>query len=81
MVGITFNPPEDPKKWSDAEGSSGTLLFDADRSVAMAYGAADSADQEKAARVSILVDGDGNVVKTYDVEDAPAHADAVLSDL
>ena len=47
----------------------------------MSYGAADSPDQEKATRVSILVGGDGNVAKTYEVEDAPGHADAVLGDV
>lgn len=81
MVGITFNPPEDLKKWADEEGFSGTLLYDADRSVAMSYGAADAPDQEKATRVSVLVGGDGSVSKTYEVEDAPGHADAVLNDV
>ena len=47
----------------------------------MAYGAAESADQEKATRVSVLVGPDGKVVKTYTVDDAPAHPDAVLADI
>jgi peroxiredoxin len=81
VVGVTFNPPADLKKWADDEGYSGTLLFDEDRSVAMAYGAASSADQEKATRISVLIGSDGKVAKTYEVEDAPGHADAVLGDV
>ncbi len=81
MVGITFNPPEDLKQWADEHGYTATLLYDADRAVAMSYGAADSPDQEKATRVSILVGPDGNISKTYEVEDAPGHADAVLADV
>ena len=80
-VGITFSAPEDLKKWADETGLATPLLCDADRSVAMAYGAADSADQERPKRVSVLIGPDGRVVKTYPEPDAAAHADEVLNDL
>ncbi len=47
----------------------------------MAYGAAESADQEKPSRVSVLIGPDGSVLKTYEVSDAVGHPDAVLADL
>lgn len=47
----------------------------------MAYGAASSATQEKAARVSVLVDESGKVMKVYEADDAAGHAEAVLADL
>lgn len=47
----------------------------------MAYGAAESADQERATRVSVLVAPDGKVVKTYEVSDAEGHAQAALADI
>lgn len=78
---MTFSSTEDLKKWTDENGYTTELLCDADRSVAMAYGAAESANQEKATRVSVLVGPDGKVVKTYTVEDAPAHPEAVLADI
>ncbi len=80
-MGVTFSSTEDLKKWTNDNGYTTELLCDADRSVAMAYGAADSADQEKASRVSVLVGPDGKVVKTYTVEDAEGHSAAVLADI
>lgn|GEM_PF-1270590 len=62
-------------------GYTADLLQDPDRSVAMAYGAADSADQEKATRVSILVGPDGKVAKTYADMNAEAHPAEVLAEL
>ena len=81
LLGITFSTPEDLKKWSAEIGYSGVLLSDADRSVAIAYGAASSPDQEKATRISILVDTDGVIGKTFEVEDALGHPSAVLADI
>lgn len=80
-MGITFSSPEDLKKWGTDEGYSGVLLSDSDRSVAMAFGAAESADQEKATRISILVGPDGKVVKTYDAPVADEHPGEALCDL
>ncbi len=47
----------------------------------MAYGAADSEDQEKPNRVSILVAPDGTVAKTYADMNAEAHPAEVLAEL
>ena len=81
MLGITFSPAEELKKWGGEVGLTTQLLCDADRSVAMAYGAAASADQEKATRVSVLIGPDGKVVKTYATPDAEGHPAEALADL
>lgn len=47
----------------------------------MAYGAAESADQERATRISVLVGPDGTVLKTYEVSDAAAHTQEALADI
>ncbi len=47
----------------------------------MAYGAADSPDQERPKRISVLIGADGRVEKLYEVADAEGHPDAVLADL
>ena len=78
---MTFSSTEDLKKWTDDNSYTTELVCDSDRSVAMAYGAAESADQEKAARVSVLIGTDGKVAKTYTVDDAQGHPDAVLADI
>jgi len=80
-VGITFSSPEELKEWSMNQGYPGVLLSDSDRSVAMAFGAAESAEQEKATRISILVGPDGKVVKTYDTPVADEHPSEALCDL
>ena len=53
-------------------------MSDADRSVALAYGAAESPDQERPKRLSVLVGTDGKVVRIHDVADAEAHPGEVL---
>lgn len=81
MLGITFSETADLKTWRNDVGLSADLLCDADRATAMAYGAAESADQERATRVSILIGPDGKIVKTYAVSEAEAHPGVVLADL
>ena len=81
LLGVTFSAVEDLKKWQDEVGLQCDLLSDADRAVGLAYGAAESADQEKAARMSVLVGPDGNVAKVYPSPDPECHALEVLDDL
>ena len=78
---MTFSPVDELRRWRDELGLECDLLCDADRRVALAWGAAQSADQEKAARVSVLIGPDGKVLRTYASPDAPNHADEVLREL
>lgn len=81
VLGITFSPTEDLKAWAGETGLTTDLLYDADRSVAVAYGAAESKDQERPSRISVLIGPDGTVLKAYEVTDAEGHASAALMDL
>ena len=81
MLGVTFSAAEDLRKWRDEVGLQCDLLSDADRAVGLAWGAAESVEQEKARRLSILVGPDGNVVKVYPDPDVERHAREVLDDL
>ena len=81
LLGITFSAADALKQWHDDVGSMGELLCDAERVVAIAYGAAADAQQEKPSRVSVLIGPDCRVVKTYTPTDAAAHAVEVLADL
>tara|TARA_A100000164_G_C21338163_1_gene509736 strand:- start:35 stop:181 length:147 start_codon:yes stop_codon:yes gene_type:complete len=47
----------------------------------MAYGAALSADQERATRLSVLISPDGKIRKIYLDPDAGTHPNEVLLDL
>ena len=79
MLGITFSPTDDLKKWREEVGLTADLLCDADRSLALAYGAAESADQEKATRVTVIVGPDGTVLQAYTVDNAEAHPAEALA--
>ena len=81
MLGVTFSAAEDLRKWRDEVGLQCDLLSDADRAVGLVWGTADSADQEKARRMSVLVGPDGNVVKVYPNPNVERHAREVLDDL
>lgn len=62
-------------------GLTTDLLCDADRSVALAYGAAESADQERPTRVSVLIGADGKVIKSWAKPDPANHPSEVLDEL
>ena len=81
LLGVTFSPVEDLRRWREELGLGCDLLSDGDRAVALAWGAATSADQEKAARISVLIGVDGRVEKVYPKPDPAAHAAEVLADL
>jgi peroxiredoxin Q/BCP len=81
VLGITWSAPGELKEWSRELAMTTELLSDTDHAVALAYGAADSADQERPKRVSVLIGADGRVAKAYEVNDAGAHPQRVLADL
>lgn len=81
MLGITFSAPEDLKSWGREVGLGSELLCDAGRAVAMAYGAAVSADQERPKRVSVLIGADGKVARVYGEPDPETHPAEALADL
>lgn len=81
LLGVTFSSQDDLKSWAEEVGLESHLLCDANRKVAMAYGAAESADQERPKRMSVLVGPDGMVVRTYATPEAATHPAEVLVDL
>ena len=81
MLGITFSSVEDLATWRSQVGLESDLLSDSSREVGLAYGAAADVTQEKATRVSVLINADGCVEKVYVSPDPANHADAVLADL
>ena len=81
VLGITWSAPDELKSWSRELGLTQEMLSDTDRSVAIAYGAADSAEQERPSRVSVLIGADGKVAKAWQVADAEVHPVEVLAEL
>ena len=81
LLGVTFSAVDDLRIWREEVGLPCDLLSDSDCAVGLAWGAAESADQEKANRISVLVGPDGNVVKVFPALDVETHALEVLDDL
>lgn len=81
LLGITFSAVEQLRQWREEVGLTSDLLSDADRAVALAYGAASDPNQAKAARVSVLIGADGRVLRRYENVDAATHPEQVLQDL
>ena len=81
LIGITFSSVNDLRNWSEACEVNKNLLCDAKRDVAIAYGAAESKDQERATRITVLISENGTILKIYEGFDVSSHPDEVLADL
>jgi peroxiredoxin Q/BCP len=57
------------------------LLCDTDRTLGLAYGAADDAKAGSAKRISYLIGPDGKIRKAYPKVNAAAHPEEILKDL
>jgi peroxiredoxin Q/BCP len=68
-------------KFAEKFGFGFPLLCDTDRTLGMAYGAADDAKAGTARRISYLIGPDGKVRKAYPKVNAAAHPEEVLKDL
>ena len=81
ILGVSFDPPDQNKAFVEAERFPFRLLSDADRTLAVAVGAADSPAQPVARRISYLVGPDGKVRAVYGSVTPVSHAKDVLADL
>ena len=78
VLGISFDSSQDNKRFADRHGFSFQLLSDLDRSVGVAYGAADSEDAGYAKRMSFLIGTNGEVEHVWDQVDPQSHPEEVL---
>ncbi len=84
MFGISFDVPADNKAFRSKFDFPFSLLSDPDKTVGASYEALRDPDDKFAnfsQRISYLIDQEGTIVKTYEVEDPSGHAAAVLADL
>ena len=81
VLGVSFDTPADNAAFVAAEHFPFRLLSDRDRSLAIATGAASTASQPTARRISYLVGPDARVLKAYGEVVPAAHAGQVLGDL
>ena len=81
LLGVSFDTPAENKAFKDKNSFPFALLSDADRSLAIAYGAADDKNAKYARRVACVIGPDGKVVKWYARVDAKSFPETVLADL
>jgi len=78
IVGVSFDTPADNAAWRTDQSFPYELWSDPSRQLAMALGAAESADAGYAQRVTVLLDANAEVVRRWDVSDIGAHPADVL---
>jgi peroxiredoxin Q/BCP len=81
VLGVSFDPPEKNAEFVRAESFPFRLLSDREHALAVAVGAARSAEQSTATRISYLVGPDGKVKRAYAEVSPGSHAGQVLDDL
>lgn len=65
IVGVCFDPPEKNAAWAREKGFGFELWTDGGRELALAFGAADSPDQHRPRRLTVLLDANGRVMTRY----------------
>jgi peroxiredoxin Q/BCP len=83
ILGISFDAPETNKAFREKHDFPFRLLSDYDEQVGVLYGTRGPGTEKVsfAKRLSFLIDPEGNVAKSYEVSDIPAHPAEVLADL
>ena len=81
MLGISCDTPAENLAFKNKFDFPFDLLSDEDRSVSVAYGAADSADAKHPSRISYLIDPQGQIKKVYGKVKPADHPEEVLADV
>lgn len=81
VLGVSFDEPAANQAFRQKHGLPFPLLSDTERSMALAYGAADDAAAPMARRTAALIDPDGKVVRQWQRVDPRTFADLVLREL
>ena len=81
VLGISFDGVEENQAFAEKYDFGYRLLSDGDRAVGLDYGAAQTAEDGYARRISYLIGPDGRIEKCYPRVDPATHARQVLDDL
>jgi len=80
IVAVGFSSIEDNAEWVEAKEFQFEIWSDTDRSLGLYYGAATSADQSAASRVTKILDSDGKLVLEYNSANFMSNPQDVLED-
>ena len=80
IIGVSFDTPTKNEAWAEDEGFQFDLWSDTDRTLALYYGAATSATQGSASRLTKILDANGFLILEYKVSSVGTHPEQVLED-
>ena len=80
VVGVSYDKPEDNRKWAEKNNLPFKLLSDHDKTLAKAVGAARSMIPVPK-RISYLIGADGTVLVAYPDVKPGEHAEEVVADI
>ena len=70
IVGVSFDSPEENKRFAEKNRFPFALLSDTDRKIGLAYGACDSPKDEYARRIAYVIDEQGKIAQAHPKVDA-----------
>ncbi len=80
IVGAGLDTPQANQAWAEEEGFTFDIWTDDERTLGRTYGALDSATDRSVARLTVLLDANGDLLLTYPVVPVGTHPGQVLSD-
>jgi peroxiredoxin Q/BCP len=81
VLGVSFDPVPENRAFAEKFHFPFRLLCDVDRTLGLAYGAADAPDAPYAKRISYVIDEQGRIALVYPKVKPAEHLDRVLADL
>ena len=81
VLGVSFDTPAENKAFAEKFRFPFPLLCDTDRTVGVAYGAADSKNEQYARRIAYVIDENGKVAQAHAKVDASSYPSWQLQNL
>jgi len=81
VLGISFDTPDENKHFAEKFSFPFPLLCDTDRSIGLAYGAAETAKDGYAKRIAYLIDEKGKIAEAHAKVDAATYPQTQLATL
>ena len=78
---MSFDSPEENKKFAEKFNFPFPLLSDSDRKIGMQYGACDSSKDEYARRIAYVIDEEGRIAQAHPKVDARSYPREQLATL
>jgi peroxiredoxin Q/BCP len=79
VLGISFDTPEENRRFAEAQKFPFPLLCDVDRKVGLAYHACESASDAYPRRITYVIGPDGKIEQAIATQDPAGQAEQILA--